>query len=243
MQVATRRGLRSSSSVAYLRPAKRRSNLTVLTRATATRILLENKRATGVELSVNGHLMSVRARNEVLLSAGPLQSPKLLELSGIGSESVLRQHGIPVVHHLPGVGENLRDQPRVRVTFECTKPITINDILNSPWKRMKEGLKFIFMRKGLLTISSTTARVVLRSQADMSQADIALRMQPRSGKDRYSRTRKYGSDDYSGFSMGVTVLQPRSIGHVHMIYTMNLHDGPASAIGDAPQMSAPSIVF
>jgi choline dehydrogenase len=216
LQVSTRRGLRSSSSVAYLRPAKKRPNLTVLTRATATRVLLENKRATGLEVAVDGQLITVRAKREVILSAGPLQSPKLLELSGIGNEAILRKHGIATVHHLPSVGENLRDHPSVRVTFECTKPITINDILNSPWKKMKEGMRFIFKREGLLTISSTTARVVLRSQPELKQPDITLRLQPRSGKDRYSRTRKYGSDDYSGFSIGVTVLQPRSTGHVHI---------------------------
>lgn len=216
LQVSTRNGLRSSSSVAYLRPAKKRENLTVLTGATVTRVLTENKRATGVEFSLNGSLMKARASREVILSAGPLQSPKLLELSGIGNEMVLRKHGIKVLHHLPGVGENLRDHPSVRVTFQCTKPITINDVLNSPWKKFKEGLRFVFKREGLLTISSTTARSVLRSHPDLKQPDITLRLQPRSGRDRYSRTRKYGSDNYSGFSLGVTVLQPRSVGEIHI---------------------------
>jgi choline dehydrogenase len=114
------------------------------------------------------------------------------------------------------VGENLRDHTDVRLSFQCTKPITINDVMNSPWRKLKEGMKFVFRRQGLLTISSTTARSVLRSDPALKQPDLTLRLLPRSGKDRYARSRRYGSDDYSGFSIGVTVLQPRSIGTVHI---------------------------
>jgi choline dehydrogenase len=217
IQISTRNGLRSNSAFEYLRPAKKRKNLTVLTGAEAARVLIENKSAVGVEFRQNGTLVRVRANREVILSAGPLQSPKLLELSGIGDAGLLTKHGISVVHHLPGVGENLRDHTDVRLSFECSKPITINDVMNSPWRKFKEGLKFVFQRKGLLTISSTTTRVVLRSNANIRQPDLTLRLLPRSGKDRYARSRRYGSDDYSGFSIGVTVLQPKSIGSVHIV--------------------------
>lgn len=216
IQISTRRGLRSNSGHEYLRPARRRKNLTVLTGATATRVLTVDKRATGVEFVRDGVLTSAQARREVILAAGPLQSPKILELSGIGDATLLGRHGIKLVQHLPGVGENLRDHTDVRLSFECSKPITINDVMNSAWLKFKEGMKFIFRRKGLLTISSTTTRVVLRSDVSLSQPDLTLRLLPRSGKDRYARSRRYGSDDYSGFSIGVTVLQPRSVGSVHI---------------------------
>jgi choline dehydrogenase len=215
-QLSTRRGLRSNSGHEYLRPASTRRNLTIVTEATATRVLTENKRATGVEFMHRGKLTTVNARREVILSAGALQSPKLLELSGIGDASLLQSKGVELTHHLPGVGENLRDHTDVRLSFECAKPITINDVMNSPWRKLKEGAKFVFRRRGLLTISSTTVRAIIRSSPELSQPDLTLRLLPRSGKDRYARSRKYGSDDHSGFSIGVTVLQPRSVGTVHI---------------------------
>jgi choline dehydrogenase len=233
-QLSTRRGLRSNSGYEYLRPASRRKNLTILTHATAARVLMDGKRATGVEFLIHGGRMRARARREVIVSAGALQSPKLLELSGIGDADVLRRHGIAVSHHLPGVGENLRDHTDVRLSFQCTKPITINDVMNSPWRKLKEGAKFIFLRRGLLTISSTTVRAILKSSPELAQPDLTLRLLPRSGKDRYARSRRYGSDDYSGFSIGVTVLQPRSIGSVHVASS----DPMQQAIMDPRYLSA-----
>ncbi len=140
----------------------------------------------------------------------------MLELSGIGNGDILKQHGIDVAHHLPGVGENLRDHPNTRLTFECSQPITINDVLQSPWLKFKEGLRFIFKREGLLTICSATAQMNFRSQPDLKQPDLVLRLLPLSGKDRYARTPGYGMDQFPGFTFGVTVLQPRSRGTVHI---------------------------
>ena len=151
-----------------------------------------------------------------MLSAGPLASPQLLELSGIGNSEILQQHGVSVVHHLPGVGENLRDHPNTRLTFECSQPITINDVLRSPWLKFKEGLRFITKRQGLLTICSATAQMNFRSDPAAKQPDLVLRLLPLSGKDRYARTPGYGMDIFPGFTFGVTVLQPRSIGTLHI---------------------------
>ncbi len=216
LQFSTRNGLRCSSSIAYLRPAKNRPNLTILTNAVATRVLLENKRATGIEIRMGAETRHVRIRREVVLSAGTLASPKLLELSGIGNSDILRQHGVSVVHHLPGVGENLRDHPNSRITFECSKRITINDLLRSPWLKMKAGLRFIFRREGFLVMSSAIATMNLRSGAGVSQPNIVIRIVPRSGKDRYARTPEHGLDPFSGFTIGVALLQPRSIGTLHI---------------------------
>ena len=226
LQYSTRKGLRSSSAVAYLRPALKRPNLTVLTNATATRVLTEGRRATGVEVSYGGTVRQIRARREVVLSAGPLKSPQILELSGIGNADVLRKFGINVVHNLPGVGENLRDHPNVRLTFECAKPITINDVLRNPLLKVKEGLRFILRRKGLLTICSATAQTNLRSSPEVKQPDLVLRLLPVSGKDRYARTKRYGLDPFSGFTFGITPLQPRSVGMMH-IRSTDPHDQAA----------------
>lgn len=216
LQYSTRNGWRSSAAVAYLRPARHRRNLTVLTEGIVTRVLLEAKRATGVECSVGGSLQSIGARREVILSAGPLQSPKLLELSGIGDAAILQAHGIDVVQHLPGVGENLRDHANVRTTFECSKPITINDVLRSPWLKLREGLRFVFKREGLLTISSSSAQTNLRLNPDSPRPDLVIRLHPLSGKDRYARTPQLGLDPFPGISFGLAVLQPRSIGSLHI---------------------------
>ncbi len=215
-QYSTRRGFRSSSAVGYLRPALRRPNLTVLIGSLVTRVLIEDKRAVGVEVSVGESLRKAMARREVVLSAGALQSPKLLELSGIGDSAILQKHGVPVVHHLPGVGENLRDHSNTRLTFECAKPITINDVLRSPWLKLKEGMRFILRREGLLTICSSTAQVNLRSHAGASRPDLVLRLQPLSGKDRYARTPRYGMDPFPGFTISIGVLYPRSVGCLHL---------------------------
>ncbi|GAA4323579.1 choline dehydrogenase [Pigmentiphaga soli] len=216
LQYSTRRGFRNNTARGYLKPAQNRPNLTILTDATVARVLLEGKRATGVEYIVGGQRFQVKARREVILSAGPLVTPKLLELSGIGNEAILRKFGIDVVQHLPGVGENLRDHPNTRVTFECSKPITVNDVLRNPLRKMREGLRFIFKRQGLLTISSSTAQMNYRSDPSKPKADLVLRLQPLSGGDRYSRTPTTGMDMFSGFTFGVTPLQPKSTGTIHL---------------------------
>lgn len=215
-QFSTRNGLRCSSSIAYLRPAQDRPNLSILTNATVTRILLQDRRATGVEFRLGESTRQVRVRREVVLSAGTLASPKLLELSGIGNREILQKHGVSVVHHLPGVGENLRDHPNSRLTFECSKPITINDVLRSPRLKLKEGLRFLLKRDGLLAISSATAAMNIRSHPDVRQPNLVIRLQPLSGKDRYARTPEHGLDPFPGFTIGVTLLQPLSIGSLHI---------------------------
>jgi choline dehydrogenase len=192
-----------------------RSNLTVWTNTLVSRVLLEGKRAVGVECIRDGTTVRVSARKEVVLSAGPIQSPKILELSGIGRSDVLSPLGIPILHELPGVGENLSDHPNVRLTFECARPITINDVLQRPISKLKEGLRFILFGKGLLSICSATAHTVMRSHPSLNRPDLKLQLQPFSGKDRYARRPKDGLDPYSGFTIGVMALRPRSRGYVH----------------------------
>jgi len=216
LQYSTRRGYRSSSSAGYLRPARGRANLVVWTDTVVTRVLIEDRRAVGVECRRGGATEAVRARREVILSAGPIQSPKLLELSGIGQPELLRSKGIEVVQALPAVGEALQDHPNTRLTFECNRPITINDVLQNPIAKVREGLKYLFRGKGLLSICSATAHTVMRSRADETSPDLKLQLQPFSGKDRYARRPQDGLDPHSGFTIGVMALKPKSRGWVHI---------------------------
>jgi choline dehydrogenase len=216
LQYSTSRGFRSSSAVGYLRPARNRPNLDVMTDSVVTRVLIEQRSATGVEVSREGALGVIKARKEVILSAGPVQSPKLLELSGVGRGDLLQSFGVPVVEALRGVGENLADHPNTRLTFECAKPITINDVLQRPTAKVREGLKFALFGKGLLSICSATAHTVMRSAPDEPRPDLKLQLQPFSGKDRYARRPQDGLDAHSGFTVGVMGLRPRSRGWVHI---------------------------
>jgi choline dehydrogenase len=216
LQYSTRNGWRSSSAAEYLKPARDRSNLTIVTDAPATRILTEGRRATGVEFRRGEKSVKALARREVVLAAGPLVSPKLLELSGIGNGAILQKHGIGVVHHLPGVGENLRDHPNARISFECAQPITINDVLRNPWLKIKEGLRWFFRSEGLLTICSATSQIAWRSDPKATRPDMAMLLLPLSGRDRYARTARYGLDPHPGFTFGLKVLQPRSVGTLHI---------------------------
>ncbi|RZI63094.1 MAG: choline dehydrogenase, partial [Variovorax sp.] len=127
-QLNTHNGLRCSTAKAYLTPAvKARPNLRIETEAFAAGLVLEGRRAVGVRYRQGGQMKTARAQAEVLLSAGAIQSPQLLQLSGIGPRALLEARGVPVVLDLPGVGENLQDHLQIRLGFECTKPITTND--------------------------------------------------------------------------------------------------------------------
>jgi len=216
LQYSTRRGFRSSAAVGYLKPARVRKNLEVITDTLVTRVVIEDGIAAGIEIRRDGQTRRIAARKEVILSAGPVHSPAILEHSGIGQASRLKELGIEVVRDLPGVGENLSDHPNTRLTFECTRPITINDALQSNVVKVKEGLKYALFGKGLLSICSAVAHIVMRSSPDEPRPDLKLQLQPFSGKDRYARRPQDGLDPHSGFTIGVMGLRPRSRGWTHI---------------------------
>lgn len=216
LQYSTRRGFRASSSASYLKPIRDRQNLDVWTDALVTKVVISKGAATGIECIIDGETITAHCTKEVILSAGPIQSPKLLELSGIGSPDILGKYGIPVLHNLPGVGENLSDHPNTRLTFMCSKPITINDVLQSPIAKIREGLKYLFFGKGLLSICSATAHAFTKSTPEETSPDLKIQLQPFSGKDRYARRPQDGLDPHSGFTVGVMALKPKSRGWVHI---------------------------
>ena len=154
-QLNTWKGWRCSTAKAYLAPARRRGNLQVETEAMAAGIEFDGARASGVRYRQGGAMKSATARAEVLLAAGAIQSPQLLQLSGIGAEALLREHGITPRKVLSGVGENLQDHLQMRLIFECTKPITTNDQLNSWLGQLKLGLQWLLFRSGPLAVGIT----------------------------------------------------------------------------------------
>jgi choline dehydrogenase len=216
LQQSIRNGLRCSGATAYLAPAKGRSNLTILTGAVATRVRFEGTRAVGVDFVKGGQQLLATARAEVILSAGAIKSPQLLELSGVGESGRLASLGIPLVAHVPGVGEGFHEHLQFRFTYECTRPITINDLMHSPWRKVQEGMKFLLTRKGLLSGTSSTVHALAKSDAGLPSPDLKIQLALISGKDRLSRSRSGGIDAHPGFSIGTFKIRPESRGSVHV---------------------------
>lgn len=215
LEQTAHRGRRWSTAVGYLREAARRPNLEIATDALATRVLFEGTAANGVEYLRGGERHRAMAAREVLVCAGAIQSPQLLELSGVGDGERLRALGIPVVAHLPAVGENLIDHLQLRCTYECRLPITINDIMASFPRRMLVGLQYLLTRRGLMAGTSSTAHAITRTSPGLSAPDVMIRIYHISGKDRYSRSAAAGIDPFPGFSLGGFRLHPMSRGSIH----------------------------
>jgi choline dehydrogenase len=210
-------GRRWSTSVGYLRPARARANLAIETEAVASRVLFEGRRAVGVQFHQRGAIRQARAAREVIVCTGAIQSPQLLELSGIGQAERIAALGVPLVAHLPAVGENLIDHLQMRCTYETRVPITINDVMRSFGRRMQVGLQYVFTRKGLMAGTSSTAHAITRTAVATDRPDVMIRIYHISGKDRYSRSPGAGIDPFSGFSIGGFQLHPRSRGSIHAL--------------------------
>jgi len=216
LQLSVRDGIRSSAATAYLRPARGRPNLHVVQDAVAERILFDGRRARGIRYRVGDEVREAIAKREVLLCAGALRSPQLLELSGIGDGERLRSLGIPVVHHLPGVGENLQDHLMPRITFECNRHVTVNDLLGNRWFFVKSLLRYLAFRDGLFATPSLTGLAYLRTRPGLTCPDVRIQSALVSGASRYSTSRSTGIDAYSGFHIGGYFLYPRSRGRLHV---------------------------
>jgi len=209
--LSTRRGWRCSTAVAYLKPARQRQNLRVETDAQATGIVFDGRRASGVGYRHRGAPRMARARREVLLCAGALQTPQLLQLSGVGPAALLHSFGIPVVHELPGVGENLQDHLQARVIYECTRPITTNDDLASFWRTMMMGIDYLFTRDGPMAVGINQGGIFARARPDATTPDVQFHIATLSSDMAGSPTH-----DFSGFTMSVCQLRPQSRGWVRI---------------------------
>ena len=170
-------GVRSSTSNAYIKPAKNRSNLKILTNVLVQKITLENKIATGVEYSINGRKETLKASKEVIICAGSIGSPQLLQLSGIGPTKVLNDAGVDVLHELPGVGENLQDHLEVYFQYHCKKPITLNSKLNLLSKGLI-GIEWILAKTGLGATNHFESCGFIRSCAGLKWPNIQYHFLP-----------------------------------------------------------------
>ncbi len=210
-QLSTRKGWRCSTATAYLKPAKKRPNLRIETDAHAGAILFEDNnvaaRAVGIRYEQRGATHEVRAAKEVILAAGALRSPQLLQLSGIGPAALLRTHGIPLVKELAGVGANLQDHLQLRLIYKCAKPITTNDELASLYGQMKIGLKWLLFRKGPLAIGINQGGMFTRALPDSQTPDIQFHFATLSADMAGAKPHAF-----SGFTMSVCQLQPESRG-------------------------------
>ncbi|WP_070988535.1 choline dehydrogenase [Halofilum ochraceum] len=171
MDMSVRNGVRASTANAYLKPALNRNNLHLEMHALTQRVIMDGKKAIGVEYRQNGRTIRVRARREVLVCASAFNSPKLLMLSGIGPAEHLREHGIDVVHDLPGVGENLQDHLEVWVQQRCTQKITLNGWLN-PLAQAWIGARWLLFKSGLGGTNHFESNGYIRSRAGLKYPDV-----------------------------------------------------------------------
>jgi choline dehydrogenase len=172
LQLTVRKMRRCSAAVAYLRPALKRPNLRVEIRALAHRVLFEGRRAVGLEYAQDGVVHRVGARREVLLAGGSINSPQLLQLSGIGPGELLQAHGIEVVHDLPGVGENLQDHLNTRIVYRVRGANTLNEISRSWLLQTRAGLEYLLGRRGALMMGAAPIGLFARTRPGLEAPDV-----------------------------------------------------------------------
>jgi len=210
----TRNGRRASTGYSYLKPARKRSNLRVVTNALTERIVFEGKRASGVEYRKGGQLHAATADAEIVVCGGAINSPQLLQLSGVGPGDLLARHDIALVHESPQVGRNLQDHFQIRVVYECTKPITINDLYHSPLRKAQAGLEYALKRTGPLTLGAGQVGVFARTSPELSRPDVQFHFIPFSAAKPGE-----GLHKFPGFTVSVCQLRPESRGRIDIVST------------------------
>jgi choline dehydrogenase len=225
-QMNQRRGSRWSGTKAFLRPVLSRPNLTVITHAHVQKLVINSqsgsKKATGVEVRINDDSAKVfNASREVILSAGAIGSPQILQLSGIGSGDFVKEKGLEVVHDLPGVGENLHDHLQVRSVYKVENTVTLNKRANSLFGKMKMGLEYFMFKRGPLTMPPSQLGAFAMSDETQTSANIEWHVQPLS-------LEKFGDPlhQFNAITPSVCNLRPTSRGHVR-IRTAKAEDYPA----------------
>ena len=210
-QGTIRNGRRDSTAVAYLRPARARSNLEVLTDSLVTRLVIENGRATGIEVERSGRLQRLDARREVIICAGAVQSPQILMLSGIGDGEALRALGIEAKHHLPGVGANYHDHLAAGILMEMSNSESYGISLRAAPRGAWNLLEYALFRRGPLASNVFEANAFVRSRPDLDRPDLQIVFQP--------ARRNPGTFPFPlghGFALSVVHLYPKSRGRVSL---------------------------
>ena len=210
-EVNQRGGLRWNTTKAFLRPAMKRANLRVLTGAETERLEFDGRAVTGVRFRLNGQTHVAHAGREVVLSAGAINSPKILELSGIGRPDVLSRAGIEPTHDLPGVGENLQDHLQIRTVFRIEGAKTLNQLYHNLFTRAGMGLEYMLRRSGPLSMAPSQLGIFAKSDPAVATADLEYHVQPLS-------TDRLGEPlhRYPAVTVSVCNLRPESRGTVHV---------------------------
>ena len=224
-QVNQRSGWRWNAASAFLKPASDRKNLEIITGARADRIILENGRAAGIAFSKDGAQHQAMAAGEVILCSGAINSPQLLQLSGIGPGAILGDHGIAVQHELPGVGENLQDHLQLRCAYKVEGVKTLNEGSQGLFNKMKIGLEYAATRRGPMSMAPSQLGVFTKSDPSVETPDLQYHVQPLS-------LTKFGEplDPFPAFTASVCNVRPLSRGHVRI----------ASADANAKPLIAPN---
>ncbi|MCG3099851.1 choline dehydrogenase [Enterobacter sp. DRP3] len=210
MHMTVKNGVRWSTANAYLRPAMKRPNLSVITHAMSRKLILEGKRVVGVEYEQNGVVHIVHCTREVIVSSGPIGSPHLLQRSGIGPADVLRKAGIEVKHDLPGVGENLQDHAEIYIQFECKAPVSLNGKMGLFSKAMI-GLRWLLFKDGLGASNHFEAGGFIRSAKGLRWPDIQFHFLPAAM--RYDGDKPFKGH---GFMVLTGPNKPKSRGYVRV---------------------------
>ena len=218
MHMTVRGGERCSTDLAYLEPARRRPNLTVITEANVDRLTFSGMRVTGARYRLGGQEHSVKAHQEVIISAGSIGSPTLLQRSGVGPMSVLMAAGVPVRHDLPGVGENLQDHLEVYFQYRCRKPITINGHLGL-LSKLRIGAQWVLTKSGLGATNHFESCGFIRSRVGLAAPDIQYHFLP--AAIRYDGQAAF---DGHGFQVHVGPNKPDSRGHVRISGPDSIHE-------------------
>ena len=210
-QLTTRNGRRCSSAVAYLKPARGRENLQIITRAQVQKVEMTGTRATGVTyLDRRGQSKTVTADRDIILSSGSIGSPQILMLSGIGEAKHLKENGIEVHHALKGVGQNLQDHLQARLVYKCNEP-TLNDEVRSLINQAKIAMKYALFRAGPMTMAASLATGFMKTREDLETPDIQFHVQPWSADSPGE-----GVHPFSAFTMSVCQLRPESRGEIRL---------------------------
>jgi choline dehydrogenase-like flavoprotein len=210
-QVNQKRGRRWSAARGFLKPALNRPNLRLETGVHVERVLLEGLRATGISFTRDGERHVARAAGEVILTAGAVASPPILERSGIGDAARLGDLGLAVAHHLPGVGENLQDHLQLRPIYKVSGVRTLNDDYARLWQRALMGLSYAVLRRGPLTMAPSQLGAFAKSGPDYATANLEFHFQPLS-LDKWGD----GLHPFPAFTASVCNVRPSSRGHVHL---------------------------
>ncbi|MEN5200470.1 GMC family oxidoreductase N-terminal domain-containing protein [Pseudomonas wadenswilerensis] len=219
-QVNQRSGIRWNSAKAFLRPILKRPNLTVLTDVLVDQVVLEDGRASKVRARWQGNWQNFSARREIILCAGSVGSPGILQRSGIGPRGLLESLGITVRHELPGVGGNLQDHLQLRLIYQVTQARTLNQVANSPWGKLGMGLRYLYDRSGPLAMAPSQLGAFVRSGPEQASANLQYHVQPLS-------LERFGEPlhRFPAFTASVCNLRPASRGRID-IRSANPDDAP-----------------